>query len=348
MLCCALRTDAATSTVPIEMFCSDRDFWAPHLTICIQRFFENDAEDPAHMLLVLIPKGRGDEHAALAQRPISISHALYRFTSKWQEQRLSKALNGCINKHQFGAQRGKSAEEALIMMRIAMEMAERSRQLGYQTHMLLLDWKKFFDKSVEWWLVEATLVHVGVPLRVVRFVETLVATRRCSFVTAHGTSRVFTPESGPGQGCPLAALLSILSQQPLAFTLDAVCQGIHIGPSQMRGQENIPGVRTTQIGYVDDMTRTPNSNTMTFSETREDVKLKDGHAEPLFLVSGGDLFVMGQLIEEWCTVTSSSINASRCALVVWERDCQDPIPWAFKLAGHHLRPVRSAKPVEHN
>ena len=140
----ALRTDAATSTVPIEMFCSDKDFWAPHLTICIQRFFENDAEDPAHMLLVLVPKGGGDEHAALAQRPISISHALYRTTSKWQEQRLSKALNGCINKDQFGAQRGKSAEEALIMLRIAMEMAERSRQLGYQTHMLLLDWKKFF------------------------------------------------------------------------------------------------------------------------------------------------------------------------------------------------------------
>ena len=63
----ALRTDAATSTVPIEMFCSDKEFWAPHLTICIQRFFENDAEDQAHMLLVLIPKGGGDEHAAFAQ-----------------------------------------------------------------------------------------------------------------------------------------------------------------------------------------------------------------------------------------------------------------------------------------
>ena len=338
----ALRADAATSSVPIDMFCSDRDFWAPHLTVCIERFFENDAEDLAHMLLVLIPKGGGDEHAALAQRPISISHALYRITSKWQEQRLSKALQGCINKHQFGAQRGKSAEEALIMMRIAMEMAERSRHLGYQIHMLLLDWKKFFDK-VEWWLVEATLVHVGVPLRVVRFVETLVATRRCNFVTAHGVSRAFTPQSGLGQGCPLAALLAILSQQPLAFTLDAVCQGIHIGASEMRGQESIPGVRTTHVGYVDDMTCTPNPSTMTLSETRENVNLGDGRVEPLFLVSGGDLFVMGQLIEEWCTVTSSTINASKCALLVWERDCQEPISWAFKLAGRHLRPVRSAK-----
>ena len=98
----------------------------------------------------------------------------------------------------------------------------------------------------------------------------------------------------------------------------------------MRGQEAIPGVRTTHVGYVD-------------AETREDVKFKDDHIEPLFLVSGGDLFVMGQLIEEWCTVTSSSINASKCALLVWERDCQDPIPWAFKLAGQYLRPVRSAK-----
>ena len=338
----ALRTDAATSTVRIDMFCSDKDFWAPHLTVCIQRFFENDAEDLAHMLLVLIPKGGGDEHAAFAQRPISISHALYRIISKWQEQRLSKALNGCINKHQFGAQRDKSAEEPLIMMRIAMEMAERSRQLGYQTHMLLLDWKKFFDK-VEWWSVEATLVHVGVPLRVVRFVETLVATRRCSFVTAHGMSRAFTPQSGLGQGCLLAALLAILSQQPLAFTLDAVCQGIHIGVSEMRGQEGIPGVRTTHMGYVDDMTCTPNPCTMVLSDTREDVKLDDGRVEPLFLVSGGDLFVMGQLIEEWCTVTSSTINASKCALLVWERDRQDPMPWAFKLAGRHLSPVRSAK-----
>ena len=264
----ALRTEAATSTLPIEMFSSDKDFWAPHLTICIQRFFKNDAEDLAHMLSVLIPKGGGDEHDALAQKPVSISHALYRITSKWQEQRLSKALNGCINKHQFGAQRGKSAEEALIMMRIAMEMAERSRQLGYQTHRLLLDWKKFFDK-VEWWLVEATLVHVGVPLRVVRFVETLVATRRCSFVTPHGTSRVFTPESGLGQGCPLAAPLAILSQQPLAFTLDAVCQGIHIGASELRGKESIPGVCTTHVGYVDDMTCTPNTSTMILSETRQ-------------------------------------------------------------------------------
>ena len=33
----ALRADAATSTVPIEMFCSDKDFWTPHLTVCIQR-----------------------------------------------------------------------------------------------------------------------------------------------------------------------------------------------------------------------------------------------------------------------------------------------------------------------
>ena len=190
----ALRADAATSTVPIEMFCSDKDFWTPHLTVCNQRFFENTAEDSAHMLLVLIPKGGGDEHAALVQRPISISHSLYRITSNWQEKRLSKALKWCINKHHFGAQRGKSSEEALIMMRIAMEMAERSRQLGHQTHMLLLDWKKFFGK-VEWWLVEATLVHVGVPLRVVRFVESLVGTR-----SSHGMSRAFTPESGLGQG----------------------------------------------------------------------------------------------------------------------------------------------------
>ena len=35
----ALRTDAATSTVPIDMFCSDKDFWAPHLTVCIRWFF---------------------------------------------------------------------------------------------------------------------------------------------------------------------------------------------------------------------------------------------------------------------------------------------------------------------
>ena len=53
--------------------------------------------------------------------------------------------------------------------------------------------------------------------------------------------------------------------------------------------------------------------------------LDDDHVEPLFLVSGGDLLMMGQLIEEWCTVTSSAINASKCALLVWERDCQDPI-----------------------
>ena len=129
------------------------------------------------MLLVLIPKGGADEHATLAQRPISISHKLYRITSKWQEQRLSKALNGCTKKHLL----------ALIMMRIALEMVGRSRQLGNKTHMLLSDWKRL----VEWWLVEAGLEHVGVPLRLVRVVESLVATRSCSFVTAHGVSRAF-------------------------------------------------------------------------------------------------------------------------------------------------------------
>ena len=107
-------------------------------------------------------------------------------------------------------------------------------------------------------------------MRVDRFVESFVATRSCSFVTAHGVSRAFTPQSGLGQGCPLAALLAILSQQPLAFTLDVVCQGSRIGDSEMRDQESIPGVRTTHVGHVDDMT---------------------------------------------------------CTLLVWERDCQDPIPW---------------------
>ena len=53
--------------------------------------------------------------------------------------------------------------------------------------------------------------------------------------------------------------------------------------------------------------------------------------------------MMGHLMEEWCTVTSSTTNASKCALLVWERDCQDPTPWAFKLAGRCLRLVRSAK-----
>ena len=101
-------------------------------------------------------------------------------------------------------------------------------------------------------------MHVGVPLRVVRFVESLVATRSRSFVIARGMSRALTLESGLVQGCPLAALLAIQSQQPLVFTLDAVCQGTHIGASEMRGHESTPGVRTTHDGYVDDMTCTAN------------------------------------------------------------------------------------------
>ena len=202
----------------------------------------------------------------------------------------------------------------MIMMRIAMEMGGTIST-------------KFFD-NVEWWLVEETLEHVGVPLRFVRFLESLVATRSCRFVTAHVVSRAFTPGSGLGHGRPLAALLAILSQQPLAFTLDAVCLGIHIRASEMRGPESIPGVRTTHVGYVDDMTCTPNPMTT---------------LNRCFWSLEETFFVMGQLIEEWCTLTSSTLNASKCALLVWERDCQDPIPWVFKLAGRCLRPVRSAK-----
>ena len=117
------------------------------------------------------------------------------------------------------------------MMRIAMEMAERSRHLGYQIHMLLLDWKKFFDK-VEWWLVEATLVHVGVPLRVVRFVETLVATRRCNFVTAPVCLVHLHLNQAWAKGAHLRHCWQFYPSNLWPSTLDAVCQGIHIGASR--------------------------------------------------------------------------------------------------------------------
>ena len=190
----------------------------------------------------LYPTFCGDQHAALAQRRTSISHALYRITSKWQAQRLSKALKGCIDRHQCGAQRGKSSEEALIMMRIAMEMAERSRQMGYQAHQMLLGWKSFSTKPSGGWLRQHWCAS-GSPCELCGSVESLVATRSCSVVTAHGVSRAFTPQSGLGQGCPLAALLAIPSRQPLAFTLEVVCQGIHIwslGDARPRGYSCSP------------------------------------------------------------------------------------------------------------
>ena len=203
---------------PLEMFCSDRDFRDTTLEQSVSHFLWRSArctcpETYQHFTRV-VPYYQQMTGTTSVQGVERVHRQAPMWCTAWQVFRGS--LDHDENRHGDG---GTISTNGL---------PSTSNALGLE---------KFFDKT-EWWLVEATLVRVGVPLRVVRSVESLGATRSCSVVTVHGVSRAFTPQSGLGQGCPLAALQAIPSRQPLAFTLEVVCQGIHIwslGDARPRG-----------------------------------------------------------------------------------------------------------------
>eukprot|EP00664_Eupelagonemidae_sp_cell27_P007616 gene7616-6967_t len=186
----------------------DADALAAPLARFAARLLRDGGAGLSDVEVLLFPKGEGGKALdPLAQRPISLSHAIYRVVARWIDRRLRRALglDGCraeraLSAAQCGYQADLGVDDVLVACKLLLEQSARAGSAEAQ--LLLLGWRKCYD-LMEPWLVVAVLRRVGVSPRLLGLVESLIAGRRARFRTAYGTTDAFVPARGLAQGCPL-------------------------------------------------------------------------------------------------------------------------------------------------
>lgn len=158
--------------------------------------------DAAVVLILKIGSARDQAN----YRPISLLNALYKVYASILKDRLAAGLEQSLHGTQYGIREGRSTSAAIYCVRRVQDMLDRGGRKG---HILLLDWKKAFDRA-----------HMD---RVAEFLERM----RCPAEPREAISRVFQParfrtrvggveclwhwqRRGIRQGCPLSPYLLIV------------------------------------------------------------------------------------------------------------------------------------------
>jgi len=76
-------------------------------------------------------------------RPIALLNSIYKIYAAIVQKRLAEQLDPYLQKTQFGFRKNRSTADAIHCIR---RTAETGEQTNTQTHMVLLDWAKAFDK----------------------------------------------------------------------------------------------------------------------------------------------------------------------------------------------------------
>ena len=142
-------------------------------------------------------------------RPISLLNTDLKILSHILAERLKNCLEDVIMKHQFAYLRGRQINTPLRLLNRLMK-----RKLRYNDCIVNLDFSKAFDRIDRSFFLEL-LMKIGLDSFTLKAISCMYR-RTSSFVEVNGyLSRSITIERGVRQGCPLSALLFILSIEPL-------------------------------------------------------------------------------------------------------------------------------------
>ena len=112
---------------------------------------------------------KGNPELPQNYRPIVSLNIAYKLFAIIILKRIVPRIDDRIDKSQYGFKKSRSTAQPLFILRRAQEMQEES---GLETHVLLLDWEKAFDKVNQTKLLTA-LTRIGIPTKSVAIIKAI-------------------------------------------------------------------------------------------------------------------------------------------------------------------------------
>ena len=115
-------------------------------------------------------------------------------------------MDGVIDKNKFGFRKGKSTSQPLFILRRTQEIQEEA---ALESHLLLLDWEKAFDKVSQSKMIRA-IRRLGEPENIINMIRAIYLAPNCVIAEKDVTTTPRIQKTGIRQGCPLSPYLFIM------------------------------------------------------------------------------------------------------------------------------------------
>ncbi|CAG2243758.1 unnamed protein product [Mytilus edulis] len=177
-------------------------------------------------IISLIFKKKGDKRFLKNYRPISLLQVDYKILAKVMANRFKQVLCKIVSKCQSCCIPGRDIADTIANIRDVLDLIESEELEGY---LLKMDQEKAFDKVGHTYLREV-LKKYGFGDRFVNWVGIFYTDIQSSVKSNGFLTKYFKIKNGIRQGCPISALLYVLSAEPLqcAIRNNLNIEGINI------------------------------------------------------------------------------------------------------------------------
>jgi len=183
-------------------------------------------------IITLLHKGKDLARDNLSNwRPITLTNVDYKIATKALAKRLQSVLSSIIDSDQTGYVKGRYIGENARLIEDVLRYTDNQNIPGI---LLFLDFSKAFD-SIDRNYILTTLARFNFGPDFIKWVETIYSNTTSCIVQNGNVSDFFQLEKGVRQGCPLSALLFILSIETLAC--------------KIRQSKNINGIKLPLQNY---------------------------------------------------------------------------------------------------
>ena len=177
-------------------------------------------------ILSLIYKNRGDRRSLMNYRPISLLQVDYKILARIMSNRFKTVLPSIVSYNQSCCIMGRDIADTICSIRDVIELCDNEQIEGY---LLKLDQEKAFDR-VSHFFLQKTLEKFGFGEKFRNWID-IFYTDICSSVKCNGfLTKYFPVKNGIRQGCPISALLYVLTAEVLnrVIVSNQNIEGIHL------------------------------------------------------------------------------------------------------------------------
>ena len=202
--------------LPAELY---KEFWPklklPFMSSVIETSVYGELpHSTRHAIISLIYK-KGDRRLLKNYRPISLTNTDYKIIAFVLARRLQNVLPSIIDYDQAGYMKGRFIGNNIRVVLDIFDICESENRPGA---LIMLDYEKAFD-TLEWTFMIETLKAFNFGNDFIRWIKILYTKPTFSVKNNGWVSRKCTMSRGIRQGCPLSALLFILSVEVLGVQI---------------------------------------------------------------------------------------------------------------------------------
>ena len=230
--------------IPIEFYKKYSKLLAPFITKLFNNIIDTGEvpESWETSIMKVIPKNEEVELSFDNLRPLNMGNTDKKlFASVWF-RRLVKTSSTIINETQTGGVPGRSIQGSTLLLHLLISYYGEK---GLEGYILSLDNAKAFDTIIRKYLW-AVMRAFGYSEYTIKSIKKLYKKTKARICINGFLTRAFLIESGVLQGCPLSALLYVISGEPLAR---AIIKSIEVAGFRLPSNQEVK-----MIQHVDDMT----------------------------------------------------------------------------------------------